>query len=433
MFQPLRGVRIVDLTVVWAGPYGTMLLADLGAEVIKVENVHLWQPMTRGLMARPPQMMMGAGPAWASGYPDLVPGDRPWNRSPTFVNNYRNKASVTMDLRIAEGRQPFEDLIRTADVVYENNVTETLDKLGIGYDYLRALRPDIIFVRVPAYGSTGPYRNFRALGVHLEGVAGHNLLRRYPDLDPSTNSQIFAGDFFAGTHGAFATLAALHHRERTGEGQLVEIPQAEVAAGMMAQFMMDYSLNGREGEAIGNRDYQGAAPTGVYPCRGDDRWLALTVCDDGAWAALCAVLGRADWAADPRFATEEDRRAGHDQLDALVAAETRDRDAWELTRALQGHGVAAGPVMDGRDAFQDEHLRARGMFQRVYQVDCGDREWVGPYIRTEDGPLPVRRPPVALGEDNEPVYKDLLGYSAEAYDALLAAGHIGDRFDAAIP
>ncbi len=433
MNLPLAGVRVVDLTVVWAGPYGTMLLGDLGAEVIKVENVHVFQPMTRGIIARPPKAMMGAGPPWATGYPDDEPGDRPWNRSPTFVNIYRNKQSVTMDIRIHEGREPFEDLIRTADIVYENNVTETMEKLGITYDYLRSLRPDIIFVRVPAFGSTGAYANFRALGVHLEGVSGHSLLRAYADLDPSANNQIFAGDYFAATHGAFAAIAALHYRNRTGHGQLIEIPQVEVATGMLSQFMMDYALNGRMHEAIGNRDFHGAAPAGVYPCAGADRWLALTVCDDAGWRALADVVGNPAWAGDGRFTTAEGRRAHHDELDRLIADATRDRDARELTRALQDRGVAAGPVMDARDAYEDAHLRDRGLFQRLYQQDCGERDWVGPYLRTASGPLPIRRPPVALGEDNAHVYKQLLGFSDASFDALVTAGHIGDRFDENIP
>jgi crotonobetainyl-CoA:carnitine CoA-transferase CaiB-like acyl-CoA transferase len=433
MNLPLAGVRVVDLTVVWAGTFGTLLLADLGADVIKVENIHVWQTFTRGAMARPPRAFVTMGQPWATGYPDDDPGDRPWNRAALAINLYRNKRSVTMDLRLPEGRRPFEDLVRTADVVIENNVTETMEKLGITYEYLCALRPDIVYVRIPAFGNTGAYRNYRALGVHLEGVAGHNLLRRYPDLDPSTNSAIFAGDYFAGTHAAFATIAALHYRNRTGKGQLVEIAQVELATGLIPQFLMDYALNGRNGEALGNRDLHGAAPQGVYPCAGDDRWLALTVCGDADWQALAAVLGAPPWATDPRFATAAGRRQHHDELDRLIAAATRDRDVWDLTRALQARGVAAGPVMDARDAFEDAHLRARGMYPRLFQADCGDREWVGPFFRTAEGPVPMRRPPVALGEDNASIYKHLLGYSDAAYDALLAAGHIGDRFDASIP
>ena len=216
MFQPLTGVRVVDLTVVWAGPMATMLLADLGAEVIKVENIHVWQTLARGALAHPPKLP--PNPEMPGAYPNDDPGERPWNTAANSMNTLRNKRSVTMDLRVDEGRRAFEELIRGADVVYENNVTETMEKLGITYDYLRSLRPDIIFVRAPAFASTGPYRNRRAFGVHLEGVSGHSLLRSYRDLGPSTNTQIYAGDFFAGTHGAFAVMAALAFRQEREKG-----------------------------------------------------------------------------------------------------------------------------------------------------------------------------------------------------------------------
>src|SRR6266567_3267861 len=284
-FQPLTGVRVVDLTVVWAGPMATMLLSDLGAQVIKVENIHVWQTLARGALAHPPKLP--PNPAMPGSYPHDDPGERPWNTAANSMNTLRNKLSVTIDLRVPEGRQAFEQLVRGADVVYENNVTETMDKLGITYEYLCSLRPDIVYVRAPAFASTGPYRNRRAFGVHLEGVTGHSLLRSYRDLDPSTNTQIYAGDFFSGTHGAFAVIAALLYRRRTGKGQLVELPQVEAAAGMLAQYMMDYALNGRMHESIGNRDFHGAAPCGVYPCRGEDRWVAITVCDDDQWRSLC--------------------------------------------------------------------------------------------------------------------------------------------------
>ena len=383
MFQPLRDVRVIDITVVWAGPMATMLLADLGAEVIKVENIHVWQTLARGAVAHPPKLP--PNPASPGTYPNDDPGERPWNRAANCMNVLRNKRSVTIDVRVPEGRRSFEELVRISDVVYENNVTETMEKLGITYEYLRALRPDIIYVRAPAFASTGPYRNRRAFGVHLEGVTGHSLLRSYRDLDPSTNTTIYAGDFFAGTHGAFAVMAALAYRRRTGKGQLIELPQVETATAMLAQYMMDYSLNGRLHEPIGNRDFHGAAPCGVYPCRGEDRWLALTVCDDEQWATLCDVLGAEALMGDQRFATAESRREHEDALDAALPALTIDWDAHDLTRALQVRGVAAGPVLDARDAFEDEHLRARGMLQPRYQEDTGEIDWIGPYIHTESG------------------------------------------------
>jgi crotonobetainyl-CoA:carnitine CoA-transferase CaiB-like acyl-CoA transferase len=427
VFQPLRGVRVLDLTVVWAGPMATMLLADLGAEVIKIENIHVWQTLARGALAHPPRLPIN--PDTPATYPNDEPGDRPWNRAANSMNTLRNKRSVTIDLRVPEGRRSFDELVRTADVVYENNVTETMEKLGITYAALSAVRPDVIYVRAPAFGSTGAYRNRRAFGVHLEGVTGHSLLRQYRDLDPSTNTQIYAGDFFAGTHGAFATMAALVYRRRTGKGQLVELPQVEAATGLLAQYVMDYALNGRLHQSIGNRDLHGAAPCGVYPCRGDDRWIAITVCGEAQWLALCDVLSANELLNDPRYATSERRTANQDALDATLSNLTPACDAWELTRALQARGVAAGPVMDAHDACLDEHLRARGMFQRRYQEDTGEVDWIGPYIHTDAGALPIRSAPVRLAQDNEYVYEDLLGYSTSAVEALRAAGHIGDRFD----
>jgi crotonobetainyl-CoA:carnitine CoA-transferase CaiB-like acyl-CoA transferase len=430
-FQPFAGVRVLDLTVVWAGPMATMLLSDLGAEVIKVENIHVWQTLARGALAHPPKLP--PNPAMPGSYPNDDPGERPWNTAANSMNTLRNKLSVTIDLRVPEGRRTFEELVCSSDVVYENNVTETMDKLGITYAYLQSLRPDIIFVRAPAFASTGPYRNRRAFGVHLEGVTGHSLLRTYRDLDPSTNTQIYAGDFFAGTHGAFVTIAALIYRRRTGRGQLIELPQVEAAAGMLAQFMMDYALNGRLHETLGNRDYHGAAPCGVYPCSGDDRWIAITVCDDEQWRNLCDVLGAPELATDPRFASASGRHAYQDDVDALLPALTRGREARGLAAELQALGIAAGPVMDARDAFEDQHLRERGMLQRRYQEDTGEVDWIGPYIHTSAGALPVRRAPALLGQDNEYVYRDLLGYSGAEYGRLIADGHIGDRFDDSLP
>jgi crotonobetainyl-CoA:carnitine CoA-transferase CaiB-like acyl-CoA transferase len=261
--KPLEGVRVIDLCVVWAGPFATMLLGDLGAEVIKPENPFVFQPMTRGAMARPPQILADTGIAWAGGLPNGQVGARPWDYNPTFVSLYRNKKSFTVDLRRPEGMDVLKRLVAVSDVVYENNATGTMEGLGITYEWLKAANPKIIMVRVPAYGSTGPYARARALGVHLEAVMGHSLLRGYTDADPSSNTAIYSGDYLAGAQGAFAVMTAIWHRDRTGEGQLIEIAQAENAAAMFTQAIMDYSLNGNVQGAIANRDVHGRAPFGV--------------------------------------------------------------------------------------------------------------------------------------------------------------------------
>ena len=202
---------------------------------------------------------------------------------------------------------------------------------------------------------------------------------------------------------------------------------------MLAQFVMDYSLNGRLHDPIGNRDIHGAVPCGVYPCKGEDRWIALTVFDEERWQALCRALDAEALFGDDRFATAEARRANEDALDIELAALTCERDAAELTRSLQAEGVAAGPVMDARDAYEDEHLRERGMLQRRFQEDTGEVDWIGPYIHASGEAVAIRRPPVRLGQDNDYVYRELLGYSSEDYERLIAEGHVGDRFDDALP
>ncbi|HET7737502.1 MAG TPA: CoA transferase [Tepidiformaceae bacterium] len=430
---PLEGVRVLDFAVVWAGPFGTMQLGDLGAEVVKVENTHVWQPMARGGMARPNPAIMAMQQPWAGGYPNGGDLKRPWNVSPTFVQIFRNKYSFTVDLQTDEGRKILERLISVCDVFYENNVTETMEKLGISYEYLKSIKPDIIMLRAPAYGSTGPYRNYRALGVHLEGVSGHSMLRHYRDTDPSTNSQIYAGDYFAGTHGAFAVIAALEHRRKTGKGQLIEIGQNETAMGMLAQFVMNYALNQDPSEAIGNRDIHGGVPCGAFKMSGEDRWLALTVYGDEQWLGLADVLGNPAWMAEERFATVDGRKANEDELEKLLAAELLSREVWETTRALQAKGIAAGPIMDAGDAFHNEHVRARGTLVPVKHPDIpGEHLFPGPLWKWSDAPVTIRKAPVTLGEDNDYVYREVMGFSEAEYETFKEHGHIGTEYDPSI-
>ncbi len=437
--RPLEGVRVVDLCVVWAGPFATMLLADLGAEVIKPENPFVWQPMTRGGSARPAKEMLRYANAWGGGYPNNDPGERPWNYSPTFVSIYRNKKSFTIDLRRPEGLDVLARLVAKSDVVYENNATGTLDKLGINYDWLRKANPSIIFAQVPAYGSTGPYAEARALGVHLEGVMGHTLLRGYEGAEPSTTSAIYSGDYMAGTQGAIAIMAALRNRERTGQGQRIEIAQAENAASMFTQAIMDYSLNGRVQRTIGNRDLHGRYPCGVYAARStgtsetmDDHWIALHIETDEQWLAFGAAIGNPEWARDPRFATNEGRAEHAAEVDAKIAAYTSLHDDYELMARLQAAGVAAAPVLEASRIFDDPHLRARGFFRKQTVEGAGTHEYVGPLWKFGETPVEFRQPPVCFGEHNDYVYRELLGLSEQEIAKLEADGHIADEYDESV-
>ncbi|MEP7215785.1 MAG: CoA transferase [Anaerolineaceae bacterium] len=438
---PLEGLRVIDLCVVWAGPFATLLLGDLGAEVLKAENSHVMQPMTRGTIARPPKELLARYPPAVGGYPNNDPGERPWNYNPTFVQLYRNKKSFTVDLRTEEGKEIFGRIVAQSDVLIENNATETLEKLGITYEWLRKYKDDIIMVRIPAYGSTGPYNQARALGVHLESVMGHTLLRGYSDSEPSDNSPIFSGDYLAGAQAALAVMMAVWHRNRTGEGQLVEIGQAENASAMLAQAFMEYALNGNVMERRGNRSIFDVAPAGIYPCLGvgpaeecGDRWLALTIASDEQWQCLRALMGNPAWAMEPAFDTNAGRLAGHDAIDAHLKAWTATFDDYALFHLLQGVGIAAAPVLEGSRAFDDAHAVARGLHQpQTLHGGIGPFRFNTPFMRFSETPLTVRQAPVALGEHNDYVYRELLGVDDAEYERLVAAGHISMDFDASIP
>ena len=315
---PLEGLRVLEITVVWAGPYCGSFLADLGAEVIRVESTKTFVPLTRGAAPHLTQAVIDNLPLYSGGTPGRVPGARPFNRSPMFNSHARNKRSMTVNLLDPGGREIFDRLVAISDVLIENNPTETMEKLGISYESLKAVKDDIIMLRMPAYGSAGPYRDFRAHGVHIEGVVGHTMLRGYEDTDPSYNTTVLMSDAAAGAQGAFAVLAALRHRKRTGEGQLVELGQAENVFPFLGEYYLDYAMNGRTHGTLGNRHPY--ALQNCYPCAPSpdnaDRWVAITVYDNDQWQALCEITSA------PAIELV-DAIANQKETDARIAAWTR--------------------------------------------------------------------------------------------------------------
>ena len=424
---PLQGLRVLEITVVWAGPYCGSFLADLGAEVIRVESTKTFVPLTRGAAPHPTQEVIDNLPLYSGGVPDRIPGERPFNRSPMFNSHARNKRSMTVNLLDPGGREIFDRLVAISDVLIENNPTETMEKLGISYESLKAVKDDIIMLRMPAYGSTGPYRNYRAHGVHIEGVVGHTMLRGYEDTDPSYNTTVLMSDAAAGAQGAFAALAALHHRKRTGQGQLVELGQAENVFSFLGEYYLDYLMNGRTHGPTGNRHSR--ALQGCYPGApdgdNDDRWVVITVYDNEQWQALCEIIGAEDLAGDAELVEAAARLARQDEIDRRIAAWTRTQTPADAMNTLQRAGIPAGAVMNQADAFADPHVQSRQFFQEAYQEDCGTHLYPGPLYKMSATPLGIRRGPVMFGQDNEYVYRELLGYSAEEYAAFEAAGHIG--------
>ena len=372
---PLQGVRVAALTVVWAGPYATALLGDLGAEVIRIESPSYSPYLTRGPTPRPSQEYVNAMGGWSGALPDRQVGARPWNRWPLFNAHARNKLGMTVDLTLPSGLEVAHRLLRASDLFIENNVPETLEKLQLTYPQVSRVNPDIVMISMPAFGSTGPYKNYRALGVINEGVAGHNSLRGYADMDPSSLTPVFTADAAAGASAAFAALAALHYRRRTGKGQYVEVSQAENFLPYLGESFMDYFMNGRVGATLGNRHPY--ALQGCYPCDGDDRWVNITIFDDAQWQGLRRAMGDPAWAGEPRFATHDLRRQSHDELDEHISRWTRQLDPQTAMGLLQAAGVPAGAVLSQGDAFDDPHLAARGFFQPAWQEDCGQHLYPG--------------------------------------------------------
>ncbi|MEE9285605.1 MAG: CoA transferase [Dehalococcoidia bacterium] len=428
---PLEGVRVVDLTLVWAGPSATMFLGDWGADVLKVESIQHFQTASRGNVARPTPEEMKALRSWRHAYPNDEPGERPWNRFSLFQNHSRNKRSFTVDLRRPEGMEVFESVLRVSDVLVENNVPSTAEGLGISYEWARSITPDIVLVRMPAYGLDGEYKNYRSYGSHVEAVSGHTYIRGYPDLDMSGKDEVLFADASGGLVAAFAVVSALHRRRRTGEGASIELSLVENMVPSIGEAIMDYTMNGRVQETLGNR-HPYRVPQGCYPCQGDDRWVTISVGDHGEWRRFARAIGRAGLLDDPRFRTVTARWRHHDELDEIIAQWTRRHDPYEAMERLQQAGVTAGAVISDADAYRDPHLADRRFFQTITPSDLGTYPYPGIRWRASATPNSIRQPPIRLGEHNPYVYRELLGVSGETYDRLEREGHIGEEYAAHI-
>ena len=441
--QPLDGIRVLDLSGVWAGTFATLLLADLGAEVIKQENQFILQPNTRILpFVHLTKEMTSAGPSWVTGLPNNDPGERPWNYHPMFVSLYRNKKSFTLDIRQPEGLEILGRLVAEADVVLENSAVGTMEKLGVSYEWLKGIKENIIYLRAPGFGLTGEYKDARAFGSNLEEVLGHQLLRGYRGSEPAENSTIFAADYIAGSQIAFALMAAVWHRNQFGEGQFIEMSQAENATAMFAQAYMDFALNGELDEARGNRSIyaaDGEVPCGAYPCKspgsaeeGLDRWITINVMSDADWLRLRGVMGEPTWAISDDFLSTAGRLAKEDYIDEQLGQWTRGFEDYDLFHRLQAAGVAAAPILEASRVLSDPHVMARALFQeQTLEDDIGTHQYPAPIYQISGGG--IRSAPVAMGQDNDYVYRELLGCDDEEIDRLTKAGHIADRFADQIP
>jgi crotonobetainyl-CoA:carnitine CoA-transferase CaiB-like acyl-CoA transferase len=343
--------------------------------------------------------------------------------SPDYVEINRNKQFITLDFQTPEGQALLKRLVAVSDVVVENFSPRVMAKYGFDYERLIEVRPDVIMVSMPGFGHSGPHRDFASYGGPLMAYTGMALLWGYTDSPLDAHSKLAHPDYIASGTLALSVLAALHHRARTGEGQFIEIAQVEATAAAMEVAFLDYFANGRIAASMGNRD-PNAVPQGCYPCLGHDTWCVLSCTKEAQWRALAQLIGGDDLASAPRFATAAERWQRHDELDGLISVWTQQYTPHQAMHILQHAGVAAGAVQTGEDLWRDIHLRMRDFIVTIAHPEPGTLEHPGMTVRLHDTPGQVRRPTGRLGEDNEAVFRGLLGLTADEFTRLREAGVI---------
>ena len=401
---PLNGVRVLDLTHVWAGPLGTRILGDLGANVVKIEA-----PLGRG-----PREYKGGLPL--GGWLGNKPPDEPWNVNAIFVKLQRNKRSVALDLKADAGREAFLELVAVADVVIENFSARAMPALGLGYPELSAANPRIVYVAMPGFGTSGPYRDRVAFGPTVEPMSGLTSVMGYGPEEPR-NTAMALMDPTTAVNAAAAVVDALRRRERTGKGAFVEMSLHEGGVALWGPWLAEHQLGG-DIRRLGNR-HPRMAPHGVYRCAGEDAWVAVGCRHGTDWRALCGLIeglsAEADLAA---------RLADQDRIDEALSAWTCTRSKAEAAEALQARGVPAGPVNITPDMTADAQVRARGFFDHV---EPGPTPMPGNPIKMAGTGPADWTPCPRLGADNRAVLADWLGYEAGRIDALETAGVLVDK------
>jgi benzylsuccinate CoA-transferase BbsF subunit len=394
----LSGIRVLDFTRVLSGPYATRTLADFGAEVIKVQSKKTegTEPNTGGYF-------------------------NTWNR---------NKRSITLDMSHFTARKIALRLVEICDVVIENFSPRVMSNWGMEYETLKKRNPGIIMLSMSGMGQTGPWTNHVAFGPTVQSLGGFTYLSSFEEDNPVGPGYALA-DHISGLYGAFAVLAALENRDRTGKGQYIDLSQYEVVAGMIGPALLDVLANDQESMPHGNQpDYEMAAPHGCYQCMGEDRWCVISVVNETQWQALIRIMDSPGWASEKRFSTLKARKAHFKSLDEKLDLLTQKQDAQELVERLQEAGIRAGVVQNAEDLANDPHLSDQNYYVQTQHPLFGktfsDRS---PIRFIADSPTnassnaSLKSSPI-LGEANKYVYMDLLGLTEQEYTSYIQKGII---------
>lgn len=397
--RALEGVKVAAIVQGVTGPLTTAILASYGAEVLRIE--------TRTRL----EWHRHAGP-----FLDNISSP---DRSVTYLFVNPGVYGITLNLKHPRAVEVVARIIRWADVVVENFAGGQMVKLGLGYENLKKIKPDIIMLSAAIYGQTGPYAELGGAGVPLTALTGFPHLTGFPDQMPQFPGFALT-DFVAPRANVLAIAAALSYRRRTGKGQYIDAAQMESAVPLLSPVLLEYMVNGKEAGRIGNSSTY-AAPHGVYRCKGDNRWCAITVFNDDQWEKFRQAMGNPAWAESPEFATLMGRLGNADKLDGLVEEWTMNHSAEEVMSLMQGAGVPAGVVQGGHDLDNDPQLKHRHFYWELTHPGIGSLTYSGMPARLSKTPYEMRRAPM-LGEHNEYVYTKLLGIPEEEFAQLMAEG-----------
>jgi len=398
--KALEGIKVADFTWYAAGPYVTRYLALQGAIVIRIES-----------STRIDRTRLNAP------FKDDKVGV---NRSGQFALFNPNKYSITLNLKDPRGLEIAKRLVVWSDVVAENFTAGTMEGFGLGYQELKKLKPEIIMLSSTNQGQTGPNAKQAGFGLQLEALSGFVHISGWPDRAPVIHGGINT-DTVAARFGVVALLAALDYRRRTGKGQYIDLAQYEAGLYFLAPLLLDFDVNGRVASKTGNR-CSFAAPHGVYPCKGDDRWCAITVFNDEEWQAICECMGHLEWVKEGKFTTLLGRKEKEDELDKLIAEWTSQFEAEKLAAMLQAKGVSAGVVKNAGDIYQDPQLAHRGQWKEIEHREIGNLKYDMPGYLLPKAPPQLDRPAPCLGEHNEYVCTQILGMEKKLVEQLAADG-----------
>jgi len=392
---PLEGYRVVDFGWAAAAPRSTCILADMGAEVIKVET-----------RKRPDPVRFG---------PDNL--NRDPEMDPLFHSINRNKLGILLDLTTAKGTDLIKQLIRISDVVVENFSSGVMERFTLGYEEIKKFKPDIIMVSFPGVGREGPLADVVTYGPSLAGLAGLDSMVGYEGERVLGMQQAYA-DINAALFGAFAIQMGLYHRQRYGEGQYIEVAQIEALLSTMPEPIMEASLHKRNFGTVGNV-HPLMAVHNNYPCKGDDKWISIAIMTDEEWNGFCKTIGDPEWTKRKDFADSHKRWLNRKELDRLIAEWTFDKTAQEIMETLQGAGVAAVPCADTEDRYFDPHFQEREIIVNIEHPVTGTDFVPKVVCNLSETPGKIRRPAPMLGEHNNYVFGELLGLSNDEIEELV--------------